>query len=382
MYRVGKITSLSGDNCSITLDDALSSQQSLDINQSATLQSVPIVYMTENGSAFEVDDRVVVEFQGQDWTQPRVIGFESNPRSGWSFWVLNDVFSTAVTHAGVQKFDKEDNLLKLEFDKEADSYSRNLERVGGDFYWSMDNTTICRNMAEIVTDAEPHFAVNSQYLFTHERDTQTYNQTIRRHDRQSGAIIDSFQASATGSKEEDRPWAMAANDTHLFYFIDTDNGAGNGALIKCDFDGSNPVQLWSSLYMPPSIGGTLRYESWRRFRVTNDRIYVAAGNTTNSAPVNCYVYDAADGSYLMNFGPLPWTTGTRPSNYTQALAADDKRVIWLEHDSQDDTYIHVWERQLTYDQNGDILTETFVKRANTGLDISGISAPIKGGLSL
>jgi len=33
-----------------------------------------------NGAAFEEGDEVVIEFQGQDWNNPRVIGFKENPK--------------------------------------------------------------------------------------------------------------------------------------------------------------------------------------------------------------------------------------------------------------------------------------------------------------
>lgn len=84
-YRIGTIVSIEGDVCALTLDPAQSSAQSLNVNQVESLINVPIVYMDCNGAAFKVDDRVVVEFQTRDWDQPRVIGFESNPRGcGWS----------------------------------------------------------------------------------------------------------------------------------------------------------------------------------------------------------------------------------------------------------------------------------------------------------
>jgi hypothetical protein len=45
------------------------------------LSNVPIEYMDgENSSAFVVDDSVVVQFVGQNWNNPKVIGFEMNPR--------------------------------------------------------------------------------------------------------------------------------------------------------------------------------------------------------------------------------------------------------------------------------------------------------------
>lgn len=79
-YRAGTITSITLDVCDVSLDAALSSQQSININQAGTLQNVLIDYMDCNAGAFDVGDRVIVQFDQQDWTKPRVIGFESNPK--------------------------------------------------------------------------------------------------------------------------------------------------------------------------------------------------------------------------------------------------------------------------------------------------------------
>ena len=43
--------------------------------------------MTCNAKAFEVGDRCVVEFGGQDWASPRVIGFVDNPKPCTKVWV-------------------------------------------------------------------------------------------------------------------------------------------------------------------------------------------------------------------------------------------------------------------------------------------------------
>lgn len=81
-YRWGTITALDkdADTCTINLAAASSSQQNLGINQASVLSNVPVLYMTCNASAFEEGDRAVVEFQGQDWSRPRVIGFLDNPK--------------------------------------------------------------------------------------------------------------------------------------------------------------------------------------------------------------------------------------------------------------------------------------------------------------
>lgn len=73
------------DTCQVNLDpcyatDAPDGEQ-LDINQTTTLQNVPIQYMNCNAAAFSNGDRVLVEFENQDWNSPKVIGFEMEPKS-------------------------------------------------------------------------------------------------------------------------------------------------------------------------------------------------------------------------------------------------------------------------------------------------------------
>lgn len=81
-YRTGVLTAIDfdTDTAGVTLDAALSSAQRLDINQSASLENVPVSYMECNADAFKVGDRVVVAFQDQNWESPEVIGFVDNPK--------------------------------------------------------------------------------------------------------------------------------------------------------------------------------------------------------------------------------------------------------------------------------------------------------------
>lgn len=88
-YRTGTLTALDQDNdrATVELDDLTSSAQGLRVNQAIVLTDVPVVYMTCNAQAFEVGDRVVVQFDGRNWANPRVIGFVQNPKAceawGW-----------------------------------------------------------------------------------------------------------------------------------------------------------------------------------------------------------------------------------------------------------------------------------------------------------
>jgi hypothetical protein len=81
-YRWGTCTAIDeeADTMSVSLASQPSSAQSLGINQASTLTGVPVVYMSCNAGAFEVGDRVVVQFIGQNWESPRVVGFLDTPK--------------------------------------------------------------------------------------------------------------------------------------------------------------------------------------------------------------------------------------------------------------------------------------------------------------
>ena len=82
-YRFGTITTLdvSSNIADVDLFLTESTQQAIDINQTATtLIDVPIDYMTCHAHAFEVGIEVVVEFAGQEYEEPVVVGFKDNPK--------------------------------------------------------------------------------------------------------------------------------------------------------------------------------------------------------------------------------------------------------------------------------------------------------------
>lgn len=85
-YRVGTIQSVNGDYADVNLEDyvyladADSPRVDIDDTTKLELESVPISYMDCNGLAFEDGDEVVIEFQNNDWNQPRVIGFVGPPQ--------------------------------------------------------------------------------------------------------------------------------------------------------------------------------------------------------------------------------------------------------------------------------------------------------------
>jgi hypothetical protein len=100
-YRIGTISNIDTgtDTASVALSTAKSSAQNLDINQDTLLSSVPVEYMNCHASAFLDDDEVVVKFEGQDWNNPKIIGFRSNPRScaPHDVWFLVEVAQITET---------------------------------------------------------------------------------------------------------------------------------------------------------------------------------------------------------------------------------------------------------------------------------------------
>lgn len=97
-YRRGVITAINiaNDTADVTLYDDRSSADALVINQTSTLSNVPIVYQDCNADVFELGDDCVVEFQGQNWSNPKVIGFLNNPRvcSYFRFYYSTPTLST------------------------------------------------------------------------------------------------------------------------------------------------------------------------------------------------------------------------------------------------------------------------------------------------
>lgn len=81
-YRWGTLSAIDWDaqTATVALAEARSSAQGLGVNRQATLTGVPFSYMNCGVRSFGTSDRVVVGFEGQSWSSPRVIGYLDNPR--------------------------------------------------------------------------------------------------------------------------------------------------------------------------------------------------------------------------------------------------------------------------------------------------------------
>jgi len=80
-YRYGTLTSKNGTLGNVTIDTTTSSQQDLNINQQNNLTNIPFEYMDCDSDAFSTGDKVVIQFIGQDFDNPKIIGFQNNPKN-------------------------------------------------------------------------------------------------------------------------------------------------------------------------------------------------------------------------------------------------------------------------------------------------------------
>lgn len=117
--RIGTINTINttAHTCSLTLDTETSRERpagpALDINQGLALANVPIQYMTCNSGAFAVGDRVVVEFTGQNFNAPKVIGFESNPKACGPESVVVYVYFATGTKAAALVWNAETDAVEM-----------------------------------------------------------------------------------------------------------------------------------------------------------------------------------------------------------------------------------------------------------------------------
>lgn len=400
-YRVGAITSKSGDLCTVLLDNA-SGQQQLNINQAALLTSVPIEYMRNNGLVFEVGDRVVVKFENQDWTQPKVIGFEDHPKPEETLYLLNDCYFSGDT-SQINRHDLNGAWQEQRYDGDLGGFSsRNLERSGTDlyfFYYKGGGDTdgkIFRLAANgslnlMVLDCDNKFCVNSDHVFYHVQDWDIYSRQIKIIDRKTAAFVGSFDVDIPNVSvyEEMRPEWVGCNDQYFYWWMEDDYTSDNPTTYICrsDLNGQNQevVSTWPPPNMPALTNGS---SSWRGLHVTKDRIYIPWGRVSTNdpnevVPIVCYVYDL-DFNYIASFGGLTRATGTgwTGGDYMRGFAANERTCVWLADLHNGQSFTQVWDRVLTYNGNGDLVTEEFVARPQSAVNLDNYYTGILGGICL
>jgi len=81
-HRFGEITSIDyvSGTAIVSVEPASSSARGIDINTVSELSYVTFQYMSCDAAAFEIGDHILIEFEGQTWNAPKVIGFKDHPK--------------------------------------------------------------------------------------------------------------------------------------------------------------------------------------------------------------------------------------------------------------------------------------------------------------
>jgi hypothetical protein len=140
-YRYGTITAIDGDMADVALQEAVSTQQGLGVNQETTLSNVGINYMDCNARAFEVGDEVLVKFTGQEWNSPEIVGFVSNPKE------CADVFNVSAVYTCSSGTDYNQHISPsgVEFRCVSANYhhSAGVDRQGNCYCWGRNDEGQC-----------------------------------------------------------------------------------------------------------------------------------------------------------------------------------------------------------------------------------------------
>jgi len=99
-FRTGTASNIDTglDTMDVTLDAVEINGVACD--QGLNLTAVPVSYMTCNAAAFSDGDAVVVEFTGQDFTAPLVVGFVDHPQPCSDVWIKLKINGSYCTLGG------------------------------------------------------------------------------------------------------------------------------------------------------------------------------------------------------------------------------------------------------------------------------------------
>jgi hypothetical protein len=116
-YRYATITLMqSGNLANVTLEETPSTQQGLKINQTDTLENVPIEYMSCDSAAFSNGDSVLVKFEGQSWDAPKIIGFKDNPKDCLGYVYITGKLPDTGTYCIVWDMNTNNYATKIPLD--------------------------------------------------------------------------------------------------------------------------------------------------------------------------------------------------------------------------------------------------------------------------
>lgn len=377
-YRIGAITAISGDLCSLTLDEAKSTQQDLVINQAQTLTGVPIDYMTQNGNVFNTGDRVLVKFESQDFANPKVIGFESNPRPEKLVYLLNtgrvnQPFPSGQHYVRRHNYDGS-NGVDLFRDHEDNQDAFRLSRVGTSLFYInrsgrgsagedqeiFELSTSGGNPVSLVGGFIRLYAACRKYIFFSRidffsGDPRKYQ--MYRFNRDLGQVDLTFSEPEGNSYFFYEIWA---NEEYVYY-------QGETGIKKMNHD-------FTGLSLEVNVVALKNSNGWGSMipiEISEDRILFYC--TRPQDPPEDFIkylaiHDLNGFAAVKVIGPLPRTQTYRQINDTKTIG-DNACVFIQDNGAGNGIYIRVWERVVTRDQQGNITSEDWVYNSDIAQDI-------------
>lgn len=269
-YRVGEITRLQADICTVVLDPANSSAQQLNINQTDTLSDIPIVYMDCDGSAFQKGDRVLVRFTSNG---PLVIGFEKEPVPCTLFGF---VFEPA----------KYDGVIGTNYTAQKETYGEPFESSGTQINPPLGTAdglnnawTAIPNAADLVIERGKARNYGNKNWFNSEKLVVSWSGPPGRAHR-----MDQLDFGLSGFQADWQTEPYVFHDLDLILDLSTEPNAGAfdnvfGAAVHEDGQGQRWLIVVASdkEYIPTDVRESLPGQSFKVFRVAVDSAMMPTG---------------------------------------------------------------------------------------------------------
>lgn len=262
-YRVGVITSISGDVCNVTLDAAASSAQALPINVKDVLAEVPILYMDCDGAAFQTGDRVLVRFTQSG---PLIVGFEREPVPCSLFGF---VFEPA-RYAGVQGTNY--TAVKETYGKPFDDVNGPINYPLGTVSGTDSAWTALPNGGQLFIERGKARNYGNKNWFNSDKLVLSWSGPPGRAHR-----LDQYDPDFSGFKRvwKTRPYVF--HDLDIILDLTTEAAAGDfdhvlGAAVHTDIEGSRWLIVVASdnEFIPLDVRDSLPGQTFKVFRVAVD----------------------------------------------------------------------------------------------------------------
>lgn len=269
-YRVGEITKIQADICTVVLDPAVSSAQGLPINQTDTLTDIPIVYMDCDGSAFKKGDRVLVRFTSNG---PLVIGFEKEP-------VPCSLFSFVFEPA------KYDGVAGTNYVAQKETYGEPFESSGTPINPPLGTAdglnnawTAIPNAADLVIERGKARNYGNKNWFNSDKLVLSWSGPPGRAHR-----MDQLDFGLSGFQADWQTEPYVFHDLNLILDLSTEPNAGAfdnvfGAAVNEDSQGQRWLIVVASdkEYIPTDVRESLPGQSFKVFRVAVDSAMMPTG---------------------------------------------------------------------------------------------------------